>query len=276
MSLVAGIETREPTYGLPALWIEESMREAARKAKYTLIDGATVLFTHLCEIVRQRAAELLTRAETERMLARVRETLPGLVEELVPTQLAISDVQKVLQNLLREKVPVRNLQAIIEGLIDAARTSKDPGVLTELVRQRLALSICNSVSPDRKTLHVLTLDAAVEEGLLAATGVATPGRESPRRVEPRTLDMALVRIAAATEKMLKSDLLPVLLCTPELRRGLRSLCERVAPHLRVISLAEIAAGYELKVFASISVTTAQGSGTVPALPRTATAATSAS
>jgi len=251
LSVIAGVETREPTYGLPALWIEESTREAARKARYTLVDGATVLFTHLCEIVRQRSAELLTRAETERMLARIRETQPGLVEELVPTQLALSDVQKVLQNLLREKVPVRNLQAIVEGLIDGVRASKDPGALTELVRQRLALGICNSVSADRKTLHVLTLDAAVEDGLLAATGTATPSRET-RRVEPRMLDLALVRIASATEKMLKSNLTPVLLCTPELRRSLRGLCERTVPHLRVLSLAEVATGYELKVFSSIA------------------------
>lgn len=252
LSLIAGIETREPTYGLPALWIEESLREVARKAKYTLVDSTTVLFTHLCEVIRQRAAELLTRAETERMLARVRGKQPGLVEELVPTQLALSDVQKVLQNLLREKVPVRHLQAIVEALIDGVRGSKDPAVLTELVRQRLASSICNSLSADRKTLQVLTLDPTAEESLIAVT-TATAASESTRRTDPRLLDTVVVRIAAAAEKMLKSNLVPVLLCTPELRRQLRSLCERATPHLRVISLAEVASGFELRAFLSISV-----------------------
>ena len=254
LSLVPGIETREPTYGLPALWIEESAREAARKARYTLVDPATVLFTHLCEVIRQRSPDLLTRAETERMLARVRTMQPGLVEELVPTQLALSDVQKVLQNLVREKVPIRNLRVIVEGLIDGARTSKDPAVLTEGVRQRLAVSICNSLSPDRKTLHVLTLEPAVEESLIAVTAPppAAPN-ESPRRSDPRLLDAILVRIASAAEKMIKSNFVPIMLCTPELRRHLRTLCERAAPHLRVISMAEIATGFELRAFSSISI-----------------------
>jgi flagellar biosynthesis protein FlhA len=255
LSLVPGTETREPTYGLPALWIEESAREAARKARYTLVEPPTVLFTHLCEVIRQRSADLLTRAETERMLARVRTMHPGLVEELVPTQLALSDVQKVLQNLVREKVPVRNLRAIVEGLIDGARVSKDPAMLTEGVRQRLAHSICNSLSVDRKTLHVLTLEPAIEENLIAATAPApapaTPN-DPPRRVDPRLLDAVLTRIAAATEKMIKSNLAPVMLCTPELRRHLRTLCERAAPHLRVISLAEVASGFEVRSFSSIS------------------------
>jgi len=253
LSWVPGIETREPTYGLPALWIEESYREAARKARYTLIDPTTVLLTHLCEVIRQRAADLLTRGETERILARARELQPGLVEELVPTNLTLSDVQKVMQNLLREKVPARNLLAIVETLIDGVRSSKDPAVLTELVRQRLAVSICNSISSDRKTLHVLTLDPATEENLIgatAATGAAST--ESTRRPDPRLLDTVLVRIANAAERMIKSNLTPVILCTPQLRRHLRALCERATPHVRVLSLAEVAAGFELRFFGSIN------------------------
>jgi flagellar biosynthesis protein FlhA len=252
LSLVPGTETLEPTYGLPALWIEESVLEAARKARYTLVDPDTVLFTHLCEVIRQRSADLLTRAETERMLARVRTMQPGLVEELVPTQLALSDVQKVLQNLVREKVPIRNLRAIVEGLIDGVRASKDPAVLTENVRQRLAVSICNSLSVDRKTLHVLTLEPAVEESLIAVTAPAPAPNEPSRRSDPRLLDTVLMRIASAAEKMIKSNLAPIMLCTPELRRHLRTLCERAAPHLRVISLAEVATGFEVRAFTSIS------------------------
>ena len=252
LSLIPGIETREPTYGLPALWIEPSMREAARKARYTLIDPPTVLFTHLCEVIRQRAADLLTRAETERMLARARQLQPGLVEELVPTQMALSDIQRVLQNLLREKVPVRNLMAILETLADGIRTQKDPSVLTEVVRQRLAVSICNSLSADRRTLHVLTLEPATEENLIGATSAATNTPDTARRSDPRLLDTVIVRIAAAADKMIKSNLTPIMLCTPQLRRQLRALCERAAPHVRVISLSEVAAGFELRFFSSIS------------------------
>jgi len=263
LSLVPGIETREPTYGLPALWIEDAHREAARKARYTLIDPTTVLFTHLCEVIRQRAPDLLTRAETERILARVRELQPGLVEELVPTQLSLSDVQKVMQNLLREKVPARNLLAIVETLIDGVRANKDPAVLTELVRQRLAVSICNSVSPDRKTLHVLTLDPATEENLIWATTATGAGSAEPmRRSDPRLLDTVLARIASAAERMIKSNLTPIVLCTPQLRRHLRALCERATPHVRVMSLAEVAAGFELRFFGSINAATQEASARI--------------
>src|SRR5581483_7874816 len=113
-----GVETKDPTYGLPAVWITEEHRGAARSAGYTLVDPTTVFITHLSEVVRQNAAELLTRSETERLIARVRQSQPGLVDELVPTILTLSEVQKVLQNLLREKVPVRNLEAVLEVLAD--------------------------------------------------------------------------------------------------------------------------------------------------------------
>ena len=246
VSGVPGLAAREPTYGLPALWIEEAQREAAQAQRYTLVDPATVLFTHLAETLRQRAAELLTRAETERLLARVREGQPGLVEELVPTVLSLGDVQKVLQNLLREKVPVRNLAAIVEALLDGARANKDPAALTEAVRQRLAVGICNSLSADHRTLHVLTLDPAAEEALLAPAAEAAPAGD------PRALDTLLLRLAAAAERMLKSHLVPVVLCSPALRRPLRSLCERAVPHLRVISIAEVAPGFELRAHAAIT------------------------
>ncbi|MCW7540884.1 flagellar biosynthesis protein FlhA [Aquabacterium sp. A7-Y] len=248
LTLVRGVETREPTYGLPALWIEEADRDAARAARYTLVDAVNVLFTHLCEVMRQRASELLTRTETDKLLGRLRTAQPGLVEELIPTLLAVSDVQKVLQNLMREKVPIRNIQAIVECLVDASRTTKDTGALTEAVRQRLATSICNSLSADRKTLHVMTLDPEVEDGLMRqATGQAGSS-------DARLIDGLLLRIAASSERMMKSNLIPVVLCAPELRRQLRALCERATPHLRVVSMAEIPPGYELRAFASITAT----------------------
>ena len=246
LSLVPGLPAKEPTYGLPALWIETTAREAAQAQRYTLVDPTTVLFTHLAETLRQRAAELLTRAETERLLARVRERQPGLVEELLPTVLSLGDVQKVLQNLLREKVPIRHLAAVVEALLDGARLSKDPSDLTEAVRQRLAVGICNSLSPDYRTLHVITLDPAVEEGLLAPTGEGAPASDA------RALDTLLLRLAAGAERMLKSNLVPVVLCTPALRRQLRLLCERAVPHLRVISIAEVSPGFELRVHSSIT------------------------
>jgi flagellar biosynthesis protein FlhA len=251
-NLVPGIETKDPSYGLPALWIEPNQREAARAAKYTLVDTTTVLVTHLSETLRLQAAALLTRTEADRMLARLRVAQPGLVEELVPTQLSVGDVQKVLQGLMKEKVPVRNLQAIVETLIDAAKLSKDPGLLVEFVRQRLATTICNALSPDKKVLHVLTLHPELEGQLLQTVA----GVDATRvvQIDPRLTETVLLKLAQQAERMLKSSMTPVVLCPVELRRHLRSLSERAIPHLRVLSVAEIPIQFELRAFASVSLT----------------------
>ncbi|MCE3261355.1 MAG: flhA [Pseudoduganella sp.] len=244
-----GIETREPAFGLPALWIEDSEREAAKAAKYTLVDPLTVLITHLCEVLRNRAGELLTRQETERLLGCVREQQQGLVEEVVPTLLAVGEVQKVLQNLLREKVSIRNLAAVMETLADHARHSKDLGLLGELVRQRLGAAICQALVSKGNALQVLTLDPALEHSLLQAVREAQGGSVL---FEPRLAEQLMAKLAQQADKMMKSSLLPVLLCTPELRRPVRALCERLLPNLRVLSLAEVPGTLELRAFGSVA------------------------
>lgn len=247
---VKGIETREPTYGLPAVWIEDAEKEAARAAKYTLVDPATVFITHLSEVLKQQAHVLLTRAETEKLLQRVRQQQAGLVEELVPTVLSIGDIQKVLQNLLREKVSIRNLEAILETLADTGRINKDLTYLTELVRQRLGPAICQSLLGDMTALHVLTLDPSIEQVLLQ--GVKATDASSTLVIEPKLAEQILGRIASHAERMMKSNMLPVLLCSPDLRRHLRALLERVAPHMRILSLAEIPNSVSLKSFGTVS------------------------
>ena len=252
---VPGEATRDPTYGLPAVWIDPSRREQAAAARYTLVDGPTVFMTHLTELLRREAATLLTRAETDRLLARVRQSQPSLVEELVPTVLSVGDVQKVLQNLLREKVSIRNLEAILETLADAGRATKDAAQLTECVRQRLGHSICQGLAGGAGALHVLTLDPVIESRLLQ--GVQAARREGAAAggplIEPKLLEKLLLQLVQQAERMMKSNLLPVLLCAPELRRYLRSLSERGLPHLRVLSMAEIPHVIELKSWATVTV-----------------------
>lgn len=226
-TLVPGLETRDPSYGLPALWIDPAQRDAARVAKYTLVDPTTVLITHLSETLRLQAATLLTRSEADRMLARLRVTQPGLVEELVPTLLSVGDVQKVLQGLMKEKVPIRNLQAIIETLIDTAKVNKDVGVLVEFVRQRLATTICNALSADKKVLHVMTLHPDVEGQLLQNVSGGDLGRVP--QVDPRLTETVLLKLAQQAERMMKNSMTPVLLCPVELRRHIRALSERAIP-----------------------------------------------
>lgn len=245
---IPGEATRDPTYGLPALWIEENQREAATAARFTLVDALTVFMTHLTEVLRRESAMLLTRAETDRLLARVRQGQPALVEELIPTVLSVSDVQKVLQNLLREKVSIRNIEAILETLADAGRGSKDTAHLTELVRHRLGHSICQSLLGDAVALQVMTLDPAIESQLLHSLQLARADGVAPAPfvLEPRLVEQFMSRLVQQAERMMKSNLLPVLLCAPELRRHVRALCERSVPHLRVLSMAEIPHTIELK------------------------------
>lgn len=248
--LIPGVETRDPSYGLPALWIEPAQREAARAAKYTLVDPTTVLVTHLSETLRQQAAALLTRTEADKMLTRLRVAQTGLVEELIPTLLSVGDVQKVLQSLMREKVPVRNLQAIIESLLDAAKASKDAGYLVEQVRQRLATTICNTLSADKKKLNVMTLHPEIEMQLLRI--VSGGGADGAQIVDPRLSETVLLKLAQHAEKMMRNSMVPVLLCPVDLRRHIRSLSERAIPHLRVLSVAEVPLQFELKAFSSVS------------------------
>jgi flagellar biosynthesis protein FlhA len=256
VTTIAGEITKDPTYGLPAIWIEESQRDAAIRARFTLVDAPSVFMTHLTEVLRRESSTLLTRAETDRLLARVRQNQPGLVEELVPTVLSISDIQKVLQNLLREKVSIRHMEAILETLTDAGRQSKETGYLTEIVRHRLGSAICQGLLGEANALHVLTLDPAIESRFLQ--GVQNSRAEGAGQaagqfvLEPQMAEKFIGKLVQQAEKMMKSNLLPVLLCSPELRRHVRALSERVMPHLRVLSMAEIPHNIELKSYGVVS------------------------
>ncbi|MEN9866329.1 MAG: flagellar biosynthesis protein FlhA [Pseudomonadota bacterium] len=247
---VKGIETREPTYGLPAVWIEDSEKDAARAAKYTLVDASTVFITHLSEVLKQQAPMLLTRAETDRLLNRVRQSQPGLVEELIPTVLSVGDVQKILQNLLKEKVSIRNLEAILETLADVARGNKDLMLLTELVRQKLGAAICQSLLGEMNALQVMTLEPQLEQTLIGA--VKSADLQTTLVVEPKLAEQLLSRLAQQSERMMKSNMLPVLLCSPDLRRHLRALSERMIPHMRILSMAEIPNSVNLKAWCTVS------------------------
>ena len=252
---IPGEITKDPTYGLPALWIDERQRDMAIAAKYTLVDGPTVFMTHLFEVLRRESALLLTRAETDKLLARVRKSQPSLVEELIPTVLTVSDVQRVLQNLLREKVSIRNLEAILEALADAGRNSKDPGYLTEAARLRLGHAICQSLLGEAAVLQVMTLDPKVESEFLHSVQAAkSPDRPpQPFVLDPKLTEQFIGRLVREAERMMKSNLLPVLLCSPELRRHIRTLSERVVPHLRVLSMAEIPQNIELKSWGVVAI-----------------------
>lgn len=244
--LLDGIATKDPTYGLPALWITDEQKAVARSKGYTLVDPLTVFVTHLTELLKRNSANLLTRAETAALIERARERNSSLVEELVPTVLSQVEVQKVLQNLLREKVSIRNLEAILEVLADAGRQTKQAEALTEIVRTRLGPAICQSLAGNRAELSVLTLDPLIEQRI--ADSIHNADEVTRLVLDPRFTEQVMGKLAGQVEEMMKSNFSPVLLCAPELRRHLRSITERVLPHLAVLSMGEIPTTIRLHSF----------------------------
>ena len=244
-----GVETRDPAYGLPALWIEPEKRTVARTAGYTLVEPDTVLITHLNELVKQQAPELLTRMETERLVRRLRESSGPLVDELVPNILTFSDIQKTLQLLLREQVSIRNLEAILEVLVDAGRAVKAPEELAERVRERLGSSICQKFSDTRGELNVLTLAPEIERSLLGTQRNAE-GR-GPLFSDMGQLDAFIKHLSRQAEAMMSRNLMPVLLCPSPLRRPLRSLIQRSLPHVAIVGLNEVPATTMVRSFAAV-------------------------
>jgi flagellar biosynthesis protein FlhA len=245
-----GPETKDPAYGLPAQWISKEHRQHARGAGYTLVDADTVVITHLSELIKRHGAELLTRAEAERMVNRLREQHGSLVEELVPGVLTWSEIQKVFQHLLREQVSIRHLEAILEVLVDAGRTTKQPEELAERVRERLGAAICQGLRDAQGDLHVMTLTPELERTLLANLRPAD-GRSGSLFGDMAQLDGFMKNLAAQAESMMGRSLVPVLLCPSPARRSLRALLGRSMPYLAVLGLNEVPATLPVRSFAAI-------------------------
>ena len=246
-----GVETRDPAFGLPAVWIDSDLSDRAQDAGYTLVDPVTVLMTHLGEILRSEAAMLLSRADVVGMLEAVRSRQPGLVEELVPAVMAVSDVQRVLQGLLAEDVSIRNIDQIVEVLVDVGRAVKDPAELTELVRQRLSHAICHGLRGSHDQLSVLSLDPRAEAQI--AENVKRSDGSGPFVIEPRLAEQLMRKLIPMAEQMMSQSLSPVILCGPEVRRHLKAFTRRTIPRLAVISVSEIPHTIDLRSFAILKI-----------------------
>jgi flagellar biosynthesis protein FlhA len=249
-----GRETRDPAYGLPAQWISQDQRQYARGAGYTLVDPETVLITHLGEVTKRHAPELLTRAETERLVSRVRELQPSLVDELIPGVMAYTDVQKVLQQLLREQVSIRNVETILEVLVDAGKTHKQTEDLVERVRERLGASICQRVSNPQGELHVLTLAPELERSIVSA--IRQREGAGSLIADLGQLEALLGGLAKQSEAMMARSHLPVLLCPSVVRRHVRALIQRSLPHVTVLGINEVPSTVMVKAFGTITATSA--------------------
>ncbi|MFA6125573.1 MAG: flagellar biosynthesis protein FlhA [Sphingomonas sp.] len=243
---IGGIEARDPAFGLPALWIEAGLATQARDAGLRIVDPVTVLMTHFGEIVRSEMATLVTRPVIVKMLDDTRANQPGLVEELIPNALAISDIQRVVQNLLTEGVSIANFDLILEHLLDLARTQKDPTELTEQIRQRLSYAICHQLRGKHTDLAVLSLDPRIENQI--ATSIGQGAAAGAMLIEPRLAEQLIRKLSAMVEAMHHDGRAPVLLCGPDLRRHLKTFTRRSIPKLSVLSVNEIPMRINLRSF----------------------------
>jgi flagellar biosynthesis protein FlhA len=246
-----GVVALDPAYGLPAVWISEQTRTAAKVGGYTVVDSGTVFLTHIAEVLRQNAHNTITRAETEKLIARVREQQATLVDELVPKIVALGDVQRVLQGLVKERVSIRNMDSILEVLADVGAKNRDPDQLTDHVRERLAPLICQQLADSKGEMHVLTFDPSIEQSLAGA--IRSNEERATLVLEPRFAEQILRRIAEEAERMSRGNLRPVLLCAPNLRRHIRRFTERLLPQLSVLSLNEISSHISLRAFGVVKV-----------------------
>jgi len=248
---LAGVETRDPAFGLPAVWIDNGQADEAQDAGYTLVDPVTVLITHLGELLRREAPLLLSRADVVAMLEGVRTRQPGLIEELIPAIMMVSDVQRVLQNLLAEEVSIRNIDLITEALVDLGRQTKDHADLTELVRQRLCHGICHGLRGANDQLSVLSLNPSVEARI--ADSIKRSDGSNAFVIEPRLAEQLIRNLVQTTESMTQQSLAPVLLCGPEIRRHLKTFTRRSIPKLAIISVNEVPHTIDLRSFAVVNI-----------------------
>lgn len=248
---VEGIPTTEPAFGLPALWITEAQRDEAEIAGYTVVDPPSVLATHLTEIIKSHAFELLGRQEVQSLINNVKEEYSVVVNELIPNLMSVGEIQKVLVNLLKEGIPVRNLVTILETLADHAPLTKDLDYLTENVRQSLARQITKMVQADDGIIRVVTVDPNLEQILMK---VQKEAKETGGfSMDPRLIQNIYDRLGELIKEMTASGYQPVILCSPAVRLTFRKLTERLAARIIVLSYNEIVAEAEVHSVGVVSV-----------------------
>lgn len=240
---IEGIDTIEPSFGLPAKWITEDTKEYAEMLGYTVVDPPSVVSTHITEVIKENAAELLGRQETKQLIEHLRESAPILIDEVTPNPLSVGDIQKVLAKLLREKVSIRNLPIIFETLADYGRMTSDTEILAEYVRQALARQITGQYVADGH-LKVLTLSGKVEK--MIADHIQQTEHGNYLSMDPADSQRLLESITAKLEEHTLLDQAPVLLCSPAVRMYVRQLTERYFPQLPILSYNELEANIEVQ------------------------------
>ena len=235
--LIHGVATKEPAFGLPALWVPEATREQAQLAGYTVVDASSAIATHLSEIIKRHGHELLGRQEVQSLLDEVAKVHPKLVEELIPTLLPLGAVVRVLGNLLREGIPIRDLRSILEALAEHAGATRDPELLTEMARQALGRTITRQYQAPDGTLPVITLDPRLDRSLSEQAAAVPQG--GMLNLDPGLSHTLLAALKQAVERVAARGHQPVLLCSPALRRHIRRLTDRILHAVPVVGINEL-------------------------------------
>jgi flagellar biosynthesis protein FlhA len=244
-----GIPTREPAFGLEAVWVHETARAEAESLGYTVVDAESVIVTHLTETIRSHAAELLSRQDVRALLDKLKETNAAVVEEVVPEALSLGEIQRVLQSLLSEGVPIRDLGTIVEAIGDKARTTRDTSLLSEYARQALGRAITAPHLDEQLRLQAITLDPAIEQEVSTSITQTTDGEYLA--MDPPRAQAIVSALRAQVEHATGLGARPVLLCSARIRRHLRRLIAQAQPHLAVCSYNEISPGINVETIGVI-------------------------
>lgn len=247
---IDGIETKEPAFGLPALWITESERERAEMLGYTVVDCPSIIATHLTEVIKRHLYELLTRQDVQTLIDNVNEKQPALISELTPKLLSIGDIQKVLANLLREGISIRDLASICETLADYATSIRDTDILTEYVRQGMARAISKALFTDG-TNKVITLDPTVEQQIMSSVQHTEQGAYVA--LDPKTSQAIMSSLKTEVLKLTSMGLAPIILTAPIVRIYFKHLTEQYMPDLIVVSYNEIEQNVQIQSIGMVSI-----------------------
>ncbi len=248
---IEGIDTVEPSFGLPAKWITEEVKEQAEIFGYTVVDPPSVVSTHITEVIKNNAHELLGRQETKQLIDHLKESYPILADEVTPAPLSVGEVQKVLGKLLRENVSVRNLPIIFETLADYGKVTSDTDLLAEYARQALARQITNQYSQEGEALKVITVSGRIEK--LIAEGIQQTEHGNYLSIDPADSQRILESIAGNIEQLSLMEQTPIILCSPAVRMYVRQLTERYFPHVPILSYNELEANVEVQSIGVVNI-----------------------
>jgi flagellar biosynthesis protein FlhA len=249
---IDGIPAKDPAFGLPAVWIDENDVDRAQLAGYTVVDVPSVIATHLTEIIKNYSHELLGKQDVQKLLDALSRTHPKVVDDLIPSQLPLGVVQRVLQNLLKERTTIRDLQTILETLSDYASTTRDPETLAEHVRQSLSRSITKQIQNPDGSVSVIVVDPQVERLMVEAIQTLPQGAQYIN-LEPQIVEKIIASIKESFESGLVKGYQPVILCAPATRRFFKKMAERISGSLMVVSHAEIVHGTKVYSIGSIKI-----------------------